>query len=236
MPKKHKNKNWIIPWGSIEYHGPHLPLLTDSIIAHHISKRIAEMIDTRVFKPINIGICFHMKGFSGTVSYSKDQVLQTFKKIIEKANTKKIDNLFLIIGHGENVNLVSYIFDHITQKAPLKILPFYIYHENILENIWKFTDSQFIFNIIHGGEIETSLMLIIEEKFVKLDKNMISSYPDISIGDLNEKYNEIPLGSFTSCGYFGDPTVASKEKGKEFLKIIIAHFFKEYHPIFSLYF
>jgi len=68
---KIKKKNWLLPWGSIEYHGPHLPLYTDSIIAYYISKVFSSKINGSVLKPIQKAICFHMRNFKGSKYFSK---------------------------------------------------------------------------------------------------------------------------------------------------------------------
>ncbi len=218
------NKSWIIPWGSVEYHGPHLPLLTDSIIANYISLNVSEKIDAKVIKPLNTAVCFHMKDFPGTQSFSEKEVILEFKKIISNSSKNKIKSLYIIIGHGENVNLLPSIFELCKQNYDLEIFPFYIYDERILEIIRKYTYSSRIFNIVHGGEIETSLMLEIQENLVYLDNDMTSIYPSIKEDYWTEHYDIIPLGTFSSKGYFGDPMLASKKKGRKFLEIIIEDF------------
>lgn len=229
MSENHKNSIWIIPWGSIEYYGPHLPLLTDSIIAYHVSKEIAKEINGKVFEPISKGICFHMGVFPETISYPKNQILKIFKEVFERADRSNIQRIYLVIGHGENLNLISDILNNHSHKSSLEIKPFYIYDNIILDIICKHTTSKLIFNIVHGGEIETSLILEIQEKLVHINKDMIRIYPNITEELLIERYDEIPLGSFTSIGYFGDPNVASKSKGRKFLKIILDCFYKSFN-------
>lgn len=58
----------LIPIGSLEQHGPHLPLSTDTIIAFEVAKRVAEKLDIALAPPIGLGFSIEHIDFPGTIS------------------------------------------------------------------------------------------------------------------------------------------------------------------------
>ncbi|MBY8982278.1 MAG: creatininase family protein, partial [Candidatus Lokiarchaeota archaeon] len=72
----------IIPVGSYEQHGPHLPLDTDYLIAEKISESIANMYFGKINKGIQIGISTEHDGFEKTKSITQDQFINEIEKKI----------------------------------------------------------------------------------------------------------------------------------------------------------
>jgi creatinine amidohydrolase len=155
----------LIPIGSIEQHGPHLPMGTDSIIAEYIAKSVEEKLSDKVilFPTIYYGVSIEHKGFP-FLTISFQTAISLIKEILESAvSNLGIYKMIIVNGHGGNsyfLPLVQREFNMLYNNA--KVLIFNVFNEKERE----------IFDVkdLHAGSIETSKIYVINEKLVKLEK------------------------------------------------------------------
>src|SRR3712207_3611053 len=92
----------VLPVGSFEQHGSHLPLITDTAIACIIAKAVADAHGLFLLPPITISCSHEHADFAGTVSISATTLTQVVEDILASLNAQGIRKLILINGHGGN--------------------------------------------------------------------------------------------------------------------------------------
>src|SRR2546421_4444753 len=95
----------VAPLGSLEQHGHHLPLLTDTLIITEIARRAeAELGDEALFLPTQwLGASDHHLAFPGTVSAGNDHYVHLLEDIVECLIRAGFRRIFLLNGHGGNI-------------------------------------------------------------------------------------------------------------------------------------
>jgi creatinine amidohydrolase len=207
---KKKSNQIIIPIGSLEQHGPHLPVSTDTIIIEHLAKNIAEKIQSLYIPAITFGISFeHEPLFNISLSHT------TFSNLIGDICVSLakygIKNIILLNGHHGNMGAMYYIAQHVSHKITSDTRLNFINYWNLMNDF------------DHAGEIETSLVLAINTKFVKM-KLARANTKEIDRSKLAYTSLASNPGFFpkiTGNGVWGDPTKASITKGRSLLDHLI---------------
>jgi creatinine amidohydrolase len=102
----------LLPVGSFEQHGDHLPLATDTIVACVIAQELARAYPVMVLPPITISCSHEHAAWRGTVSISARTLHQVITDIAESLAASGVHRLVLISGHGGN-----YVLSNIAQEA-----------------------------------------------------------------------------------------------------------------------
>ena len=161
----------VLPLAAIEQHGPHLPLGVDAMIAEaYLAKaRAALPADLPVtFLPVQtIGASEEHRAFPGTLTLSPETLLRIIEEIAESVHRAGVRKLVLINSHGGNVEIMGLAARSL--RARLQMLAvFTSWH------LFGYPDGLFgadeIAHGIHGGEIETSIMLAAHPERVKQDQ------------------------------------------------------------------
>ena len=208
---KRNNSRGLVPVGSLEQHGPHLPVATDLIIAEYVTKHIGKRIGSFVFPPIYYGISGeHSPFFNVSLRYST--FIDTIHDIAVSLSETGLKKVIFVNGHHGNTGAMQYVMHDV---ARLVVKDFSVY----ALNYWNMMDSEFD----HGGETETSIMLAIRTEHVKMDKAEPSA---ISRPKLKRTYQTLTNnpGSFpkiTGNGIWGDPRKATASRGQVLLRQII---------------
>jgi mycofactocin precursor peptide peptidase len=173
----------LVPVGSFEQHGPHLPFETDTIIAEAVAKEVAKSVGGTVGASIPIGVSPEHMDFPGTKTLTEEE----FK---EKVKGAAGDGVVFVNGHGGNNRCLRELgVRHIS-----------------LTTLFKPYD--------HAGEIETSLIMHLKPDLVKADKIRRHDFRWPDKGGWKMK-------DYSKSGVLGDPTGASAEKGKEYLRRLV---------------
>ena len=134
----------IIPLGSIEQHGSHLPFSTDSIIVEHLSKTVAQKIKAFLLPTLYYGVSFEHEPFFN-ISINYNILIDFISDICNSLFKQGISRVYVINGHHGNIGLLQYIGQNISTK----------YHKNgklfYFINYWQMLDKDFD----HAGKIET---------------------------------------------------------------------------------
>ncbi len=213
LRKKIKQKKLaaIIPVGSIEQHGSHLPITTDSEIVTRVANKVGKKIGALVLPTITYGVSFeHAPLFQLSV---RDITLQ--KQIIdicESLESNGIKNIFVINGHHGNQKATSQISKKVSGG---KIHVF---------SYWHFMKRRFD----HAGHVETSLMLAVSKNVkMRLAKKGLD---EDRLGPMElKKARKLASKSFpkvTKNGIWGDPRRATKKEGVKILSEIIKNLSK----------
>jgi creatinine amidohydrolase len=229
-----KHQTVIVPVGSCEQHGPHLPLDTDAYDAFWLSLKAAEKAQCAlVAPPIYYGVSLHHMGFPGTVTLNPQTLEQVAYEIglcLVKHGFKRI---LFENGHGGNTSALEAAAQRIKAETEafvaidtVSLIPDFI--EQFIETPYD----------AHAGEFETSTSLANREKAVvkeRIAKPQItlpkSKYTKIGFKEAGPKVSwAFRTKEISSTGVIGDPTKASKEKGEKAWKLAIerlAEFLKE---------
>lgn len=206
---KRGNKKIIIPLGSTEQHGPHLPVSTDTIIAEYFANQLTKKIPSYSLSGIPSGVSFEHRPFFN-ISISNDLLSELLSQICISLGENGFNQIIIINGHRGNMGVVQYIPQKV-ERINSKVKVFGI-------NYWHLIEREFD----HGGFVETSLMLAIAPKLVQMHK--------AKSGYLNKKMLHSTYTTFlsntssfkiTRNGVLGDPRKATKKEGKKIISITI---------------
>jgi creatinine amidohydrolase/Fe(II)-dependent formamide hydrolase-like protein len=215
----------LLPVGSIEQHGPHLPLDTDAFDAEYLARAVAERCSDPkpvVLPVISYGVSYHHDDFSGTISISNETLAQLVYEIGMNLAKNGISKLVIINGHGGNDPALNFAAQKINRDAHIFVCV--DSGETSDVDINAMIDTP---NDVHAGEIETSTSMAVRPELVRTDKlkkfvpKFSSRYLDFS------SKRGISWHAFTERisknGVMGDPTKASAEKGRRMWEQMIAH-------------
>jgi len=207
----------IIPVGSIEQHGPHLPVSTDSDIISYIAKKVTERTGFLLLPTVEYGVSFeHYPFFNMSVSSSTlEKVLTDLCLSLWK---NKITNIIILNGHHGNLKTIKKIPDRVSRISGFKAKVF-------VYSYWYFMKRK----MDHAGFVETSIMLAISNK-VEMDKAIKGLISDNMPKKKLDKISKLANKSFISAtknGIWGDPTNASAKVGRAILKEIITSIVRE---------
>jgi creatinine amidohydrolase/Fe(II)-dependent formamide hydrolase-like protein len=215
----------LLPVGSIEQHGPHLPMDTDAFDADYLARRVAQACSNPkplVLPVISYGVSYEHDEFKGTISITNNTLSNLVYDIGMSAVRSGINKLVIINGHGGNSPALNYAAQRINRDA--KIFVCVDTGETSDWDISKMIDTP---NDVHAGEIETSTALAVRPHLVKMDLAP-RTVPQFSSRYLNfTSRRGVSWYAYTQSvstdGVMGDATKATAEKGRKIWKVMIAH-------------
>jgi len=199
----------VLPLGSTEYHGDHLPFGTDTLVAESIAEAVAERVEGMLCLPaLPFGMSRHYSSFPISITLSTETQIHVIKEVIDSLNQQGLRRLLIINGHDGNLPAIEaaareYRFDH----PEMKIAVLDAWWVTATELLPKGTFEAWG-GLGHAGEGETSIMLKVAPELVNLSraKGHIPVLPEhVQVAWL---FKEI-----TPFGVTGDPTKATSEKG-----------------------
>jgi creatinine amidohydrolase/Fe(II)-dependent formamide hydrolase-like protein len=215
----------LLPVGSIEQHGPHLPLDTDAFDAQYLAQKVAEGCSAPkplVLPLIPYGVSYHHEDFSGTLGISPKTLSDLVYDIGMGAARHGITKLMIINGHGGNIPALQFAAQMINRDA--HIFTCVETGETSEKDIIALSETP---NDVHAGEVETSTALANRPHLVQSDKlrkyipRFSSRYLNFSSKRSVEWYARV--AKISSTGVLGDPTKATRQKGKKIWQAMIKH-------------
>jgi creatinine amidohydrolase/Fe(II)-dependent formamide hydrolase-like protein len=215
----------LLPVGSIEQHGPHLPLDTDAFDAEYLAQKVAEnCTDPKplVLPLIPYGVSYHHDDFSGTISLTPGTLSKLVYEIGMSAVRNGILKLVIINGHGGNSPALHFAAQMINRDG--HIFTCVDTGESSDPDIEAMAETP---NDVHAGEIETSTALAVRPELVRA-KAARKFVPKFSSRFLNFTSKRsvgwyARIAKISPKGVLGDPTKASPEKGRKMWEVMIKH-------------
>lgn len=220
----------VIPTGSLEQHGPHLPLFTDSILATSVAEAIEAQIPDKVLltPTLWLGASAHHLAFAGSLSASFEGYEANIIDVVESLIKHGFQRFFLLNGHGGNAESNG------IAMRKLKVL-----HPSLTfghSNYYTFCETEAASvlegpakRIQHACEAETSLIMHIRPDLVRKDKIRDDGLTvDPPIQGLTSHFDEI-----TEQGSLGYATLATPEKGRAIFDAAVAGIVKNLENLHS---
>jgi mycofactocin system creatininase family protein len=191
----------VVPLGSCEQHGPHLPLGTDTFVAAALAQRLAERsAGFVVAPPVAISASGEHAGFAGTLSIGTDVTAAVLVEIARSAEWAS--GMVIVNGHGGNAEAVDRAVATIRAEG-----------RNVLA-WWPRVPG----GDAHAGRTETSLMMAIEPALV--DVRGASPGELRPLAEIAAELRTGGVRSISPSGVLGDPTDATLEHGRDLLDIL----------------
>jgi creatinine amidohydrolase len=208
-----KTQTVVVPLGSVEEHGSHLPLSTDTVHAYEVCRQACERTEAFLAPPVHYGICRSTAQHPGTVSITGDTLRALLKDIGCSFYNQGLRNFLFISGHAGGSHTVAMLEagEYLLERFPgIKVSSL-----NILELGLKgwvpIIETQ---DDSHAGELETSVMMVLKPEWVK--GKGVREYPSFPKGILVKDKRR-----FWPGGVWGDPTKANQEKGGRCLEAVV---------------
>ncbi|EAV41145.1 probable creatininase (creatinine amidohydrolase) protein [Stappia aggregata IAM 12614] len=211
----------ILPTASTEQHGPHLPIATDVVIAvgmlAETRKQLPDDVDILVLPVQEIGKANeHIYG-PGTLSLGAELLIPVWTAIGQKVSEAGIRKMVIVNSHGGNTDIISIVSRELRVRYEMAVLVTHWSRFGHPEGMISAHESKFG---IHGGEVETSLMLHFRPELVRMDKaeNFVSRAEEMLE---NSKYIQPTpphalawiAHDLNPAGVVGDASKGTAEKG-----------------------
>lgn len=202
----------VLPVGSFEQHGNHLPLSADTLIACLIARNLADKYKLFLLPPLTISCSHEHAGWQGTVSISAATLHAVIADVITSLKASGVSKLLIVNGHGGN-----YVLSNIVQEASMSGSRVALFP---LKNDWQVAREKAGCQInghddMHAGELETSILLYAMPEVVR---------PSYKSSDYitTHRPHLLSLGmrNYTKTGVIGQPSLASAEKGEIVLAVL----------------
>jgi creatinine amidohydrolase/Fe(II)-dependent formamide hydrolase-like protein len=211
----------VLPIGSIEQHGPHLPCLTDTLLADRVSTRAVQALpdDANVYllPALTYGKSNEHSGRPGTITLSAETLIAVCRDIARSVAASGFRKIAFVNGHGGQPALLEMVARDIRQETGLYVFPLNVYGLGLPEGV-DVPDADFG---IHGGMMETSVILALERESVRTDRYQVDGE---NVGKQFDAFEHLTLegriptawliDDVSTSGVLGDPRTASAEIGQ----------------------
>jgi creatinine amidohydrolase len=209
-----RTRTVFIPFGSVEEHGSHLPLSTDTIQAYEVGKGAAELIPLFVAPPVHYGCCRSTSRHPGTISVTTSTLKKMMKDIVRSLYSHGMINYIILTGHAGGTHRMALqdAGEELISEMPdikLAVVTEYDLAKREGRGIIE-TEGD-----AHAGEIETSRIMHSHPHLVKgSGEREFPEFPSVILVRNKRKY--------WKNGVWGDPSKATADKGKRLNELIIS--------------
>jgi creatinine amidohydrolase len=224
-----ENRVAVLPVGTVEQHGPHLPLVTDVLTATEMSRMAVERTPREAVLMPSVYYSFneHHMDFPGTIAVEGPTIVNYVTDIGKSLAHHGFRKILLVNGHGSNVPFLDVAARNITNKtdAICAMVSWWSLIPKAL--LQELRESEFPGGMAHGCELETSVLLYLRGDLVQFEK----AKRDINFQSTEFFYWDLAAPSpvffqewfsrYSKTGTVGDPTKATKEKGEKFVNAVV---------------
>jgi creatinine amidohydrolase len=217
-------RRWIavLPLAAVEQHGPHLPLGVDSFIAEAYLSRVLPLLPNGLpatFLPLQrVGVSIEHVDYPGTLSVPAAATIASWTAIGESLARSGLRKLVLVTSHGGNVAAMELVARDLRARLNMLVVTVGWHRFGYPQDTFSSEEKRYG---IHGGEIETSLMLAARPDAVRMDKAAPAAPASLDMADEFKWLNASRPAGFAwmtqdlhASGALGDATLATAAKGE----------------------
>ena len=222
----------VLPVGSVEDHGPHLPLDTDNFLIWSVCEEAAKRANGEILllPIIPYGFETHHMDFPGTIDIQMEHLLHFVLDVTRSVARHGFKRILIADGHGSNMPILELVARR-TNLETDSLCATFIWPSLALEQIRKVRESS-RGGMSHACELETSVYRFLDSERVQMDKavrelGMPGSdfiWLDL-LGGSPVRFMDY-WTSFSKSGVSGDPSLATPEKGKIMFEAVVEAFLR----------
>ena len=227
----------LIPIGSTEQHGHHMPLDTDCFIARSLCARAAERgadegVDLLVAPTLNVTLSWYHMQFPGSMRLTTTTFLQVFREVCDSLVHHGFENLVAVNGHGGNIAALTVAVNHYFETTGRRV--FLVQWWDLAADLLAEIEGP----MIHAEEAETSIALALGHRVLEEERTRDAfdrggaireaGFPWTSFGKYGMTHRGagvvVPmdmLRDITPSGVVGDATRASRETGEKIVGALV---------------
>ena len=217
-------RRWIavLPLAAVEQHGPHLPLGVDAYIAEAYLARVRKILPEALpatFLPVQrVGVSAEHLGYPGTLTLSAATAIKAWTEIGESLARAGLRKLLLVTSHGGNVAAMELVARDLRTRLGMLAVTVGWHRFGYPEGTFSNEERR---HGIHGGDIETSLMLAAMPDAVRTERAARATPATVAMAHEFKWLGAYRPAGFAwmtqdlnATGAVGDATQASAAKGE----------------------
>jgi creatinine amidohydrolase len=202
----------LVPVGTCEQHGPHLPLGCDTIIVEHLADDLSAGLEILRAPTIEYGVNTATKRpFPGNASVRRKTLHRWMNDLLGSWEQAGVESFIILTAHGHDPHQEALSTLRTRQARIFTVDVFALDFADLLK------DAE---GPIHGSELDTSLLLYLAPELVRMERAQDFAVPERQ----RSRYLRRGLGSLPlpkrSPGSLGRPSIATREKGEQLYKMI----------------
>ena len=209
----------IVAVGSIEQHGPHLPLRMDTLAGDEVSRRIADRLGDAFAAPtIRPGCSGHHMDFPGTITIPAETLMDTIRGYCQSLDSHGFEHIVLVPTHGGNFAPTNTVAPEVAREVDANVIALADLDEymGLLNEGLQAADIDYDEPVSHAGATETSVVLAAEGDLVRTDEYEPGHEGPVSTARLLSD----GFAAVTDNGVLGNPTHATAEAGEKMLELV----------------
>jgi creatinine amidohydrolase/Fe(II)-dependent formamide hydrolase-like protein len=220
----------IMPVGSTEQHGAHLPLSTNSLHTVAILEHVAERLPALIAPLIPVGRADHHMAFPGTITVRHETLHATIRDWCDSFFSHGFRHVLIYSGHGGNAVPLARIIEDLTRedagRSIIGCTDWNVYDGTLFPKAQALGVGQFEAGW-HAGELETSMILALDARLVLMERAAPGFIGDLM--PLRDKLMREGVKAIAPTGVLGDPRSATREHGEAYLDALsdsVTRFFR----------
>lgn len=217
-----ESRTAIVVVGSVEQHGPHLPLGTDALAALGIAERVAAALGAPIVPLSLVGIAPYHLGWAGSLTLRPQTLIALFADVGAGLAAAGVERLLVVNWHEGNTPTLRLAAEELQRTTPVRVV---IAETHVIAN-GLFPDEM---EFTHAGAMETAAVLAHAPETVRLD-----AMSDATDRDTGERGHELfrrrdvfpimrDFREVAPTGWYGDPTTVSEERANEIADRVAEH-------------
>jgi creatinine amidohydrolase len=235
----------LLPFGTVEDHGPHLPINTDNVIVEAICLEAARRApdDVLVLPLVPYGLDEHHMDFPGTISVSVPALLAYVTGVATSVARHGFTHLLIVNGHGSNASIADLAARQVVLETGIicgAMSPNAAIDPTLAEPAFSHMRRSAPGGVAHAGEYETAMMLHLRPDLVHMDQ-AVREIGQLELEYFSWDHNRPSIlawqdwwSRMSQSGVCGDPTVATAEFGKALFETTVENmirFVREFRTI-----